>query len=159
MTEGRTLLLGLAPFWGSESFFHTPTSVHRLAPPEAVLCQLGFSFTPGWRAVPGSSHTPGIGGTHICCRLGIPPDSPIPSSLQRQSGVLLPAAGVRHISHRRFLATFPLTSVGRSEQDLYRCVSQAPRGAGVSNFAELIVKGQQIGLVEGRSCRGGVGAG
>nr|BAE43332.1 unnamed protein product [Mus musculus] len=60
--------------------------------------------------------------------------------LQRQSGVLVPAAGVRHISHRRFLATFPLASVGRSEQDLYRCVSQAPRGAGVSNFAELIVK-------------------
>uniref|UniRef100_G1PQT7 Protein tyrosine phosphatase receptor type U n=1 Tax=Myotis lucifugus TaxID=59463 RepID=G1PQT7_MYOLU len=54
---------------------------------------------------------------------------------QRQSGALVPAAGVRHISHRRFLATFPLAAVGR-EQDLYRCVSQAPRGAGVSNFAE-----------------------
>nr|KAF6380018.1 protein tyrosine phosphatase receptor type U [Myotis myotis] len=60
--------------------------------------------------------------------------------LQRQSGALVPAAGVRHISHRRFLATFPLAAVGREEQDLYRCVSQAPRGAGVSNFAELIVK-------------------
>uniref|UniRef100_A0A8C4LSC1 protein-tyrosine-phosphatase n=1 Tax=Equus asinus asinus TaxID=83772 RepID=A0A8C4LSC1_EQUAS len=60
--------------------------------------------------------------------------------LQRQSGALVPAAGVRHISHRRFLATFPLAAVGRAEQDLYRCVSQAPRGAGVSNFAELIVK-------------------
>lgn len=55
----------------------------------------------------------------------------------------MPAAGVRHISHRRFLAIFPLPAVGRSEQDLYRCVSQAPRGAGVSNFAELIVKGQR----------------
>ncbi|XP_032103472.1 receptor-type tyrosine-protein phosphatase U [Sapajus apella] len=60
--------------------------------------------------------------------------------LQRQSGALVPAAGVRHISHRRFLATFPLVAVSRAEQDLYRCVSQAPRGAGVSNFAELIVK-------------------
>uniref|UniRef100_A0A452U2E0 Receptor-type tyrosine-protein phosphatase U n=1 Tax=Ursus maritimus TaxID=29073 RepID=A0A452U2E0_URSMA len=60
--------------------------------------------------------------------------------LQRQSGALVPAAGVRHISHRRFLATFVLASVSRSEQDLYRCVSQAPRGAGGSNFAELIVK-------------------
>ncbi|XP_034815590.3 receptor-type tyrosine-protein phosphatase U isoform X1 [Pan paniscus] len=60
--------------------------------------------------------------------------------LQRQSGALVPAAGVRHISHRRFLATFPLAAVSRAEQDLYRCVSQAPRGAGVSNFAELIVK-------------------
>lgn len=62
----------------------------------------------------------------------------------------MPAAGVRHISHRRFLATFPLAAVGREEQDLYRCVSQAPRGAGVSNFAELIVKGQ-------RATRGGAG--
>uniref|UniRef100_A0A8C2NHG6 protein-tyrosine-phosphatase n=1 Tax=Capra hircus TaxID=9925 RepID=A0A8C2NHG6_CAPHI len=60
--------------------------------------------------------------------------------LQRQSGALVPAAGVRHISHRRFLATFPLVAVSREDQDLYRCVSQAPRGAGVSNFAELIVK-------------------
>ncbi|XP_025781768.1 receptor-type tyrosine-protein phosphatase U [Puma concolor] len=64
--------------------------------------------------------------------------------LQRQSGALVPAASVRHISHRRFLATFLLASVSRSEQDLYRCVSQAPRGAGVSNFAELIVKGQRV---------------
>ncbi|XP_070315160.1 receptor-type tyrosine-protein phosphatase U isoform X1 [Odocoileus virginianus] len=60
--------------------------------------------------------------------------------LQRQSGALLPAAGVRHISHRRFMATFSLVAVSREDQDLYRCVSQAPRGAGVSNFAELIVK-------------------
>lgn len=67
----------------------------------------------------------------------------------------MPAAGVRHISHRRFLATFVLASVSRSEQDLYRCVSQAPRGAGVSNFAELIVKGQPA---YARSRRG-VGAG
>lgn len=57
----------------------------------------------------------------------------------------MPAATVRHISHRRFLATFTLAAVGHAEQDLYRCVSQAPRGAGVSNFAELIVKGQRAG--------------
>uniref|UniRef100_A0A5F8G4U2 Receptor-type tyrosine-protein phosphatase U n=1 Tax=Monodelphis domestica TaxID=13616 RepID=A0A5F8G4U2_MONDO len=60
--------------------------------------------------------------------------------LQRQGGLMVPAASVKHISHRRFLATFQLPEVGRGEQDLYRCVSQAPRGAGVSNFAELIVK-------------------
>ena len=74
---------------------------------------------------------------------------------QRQSGALVPAASVRHISHRRFLATFLLASVSRSEQDLYRCVSQAPRGAGVSNFAELIVKGQRVRALS----RGGVGGG
>lgn len=75
---------------------------------------------------------------------------------QRQSGALVPAAGVRHISHRRFMATFSLASVGRAEQDLYRCVSQAPRGAGVSNFAELIVKGQRGHAPGGRGLnRGG----
>lgn len=79
----------------------------------------------------------------------------------------MPAAAVRHISHRRFLATFLLASVSRSEQDLYRCVSQAPRGAGVSNFAELIVKGQPayarvggwvLGLPPPRDGAGGGGA-
>lgn len=75
------------------------------------------------------------------------PDPLVPLPAQRQSGALVPAAGVRHISHRRFLATFPLVAVSREDQDLYRCVSQAPRGAGVSNFAELIVKGERaVGL-------------
>ena len=71
----------------------------------------------------------------------------------------MPAAGVRHISHRRFLATFPLVAVSREDQDLYRCVSQAPRGAGVSNFAELIVKGERaVGLRgAGRAKAGGRG--
>lgn len=67
----------------------------------------------------------------------------------------MPAAGVRHISHRRFLATFPLAAVGRGEQDLYRCVSQAPRGAGVSNFAELIVKGERAAPEGGAEGEGG----
>lgn len=72
--------------------------------------------------------------------------------------MLVPAAGVRHISHRRFLATFPLAAVGRSEQDLYRCMSQAPRGAGVSNFAELIVKGQRAEGGASTPPRGGAGS-
>ncbi|XP_048681507.1 receptor-type tyrosine-protein phosphatase U isoform X2 [Caretta caretta] len=60
--------------------------------------------------------------------------------MQRQNGVVAPAASVKHISHRRFLATFQLDEVSKGEQDLYRCVSQSMRGSGVSNFAELIVK-------------------
>uniref|UniRef100_A0A672URQ6 protein-tyrosine-phosphatase n=1 Tax=Strigops habroptila TaxID=2489341 RepID=A0A672URQ6_STRHB len=60
--------------------------------------------------------------------------------MQRQSGDVVPAASVKHISHRRFLATFQLDEVSKEEQDLYRCVTQSSRGAGVSNFAELIVK-------------------
>lgn len=56
--------------------------------------------------------------------------------------MVVPAASVKHISHRRFLATFQLDEVSKGEQDLYRCVSQSVRGSGVSNFAELIVKGE-----------------
>lgn len=80
------------------------------------------------------------------------PLAPLPA--QRQSGALVPAAGVRHISHRRFLATFPLAAVRRAEQDLYRCVSQAQRGVGVSNFAELIVKGELGDACGGRASEG-----
>uniref|UniRef100_A0A8C4W7I3 protein-tyrosine-phosphatase n=1 Tax=Gopherus evgoodei TaxID=1825980 RepID=A0A8C4W7I3_9SAUR len=57
-----------------------------------------------------------------------------------QNGAVALAASVKHISHRRFLATFQLDQVSKGEQDLYRCVSQSVRGSGVSNFAELIVK-------------------
>ncbi|KAJ7424598.1 receptor-type tyrosine-protein phosphatase U [Willisornis vidua] len=60
--------------------------------------------------------------------------------MQRQSGEVVPAVSVKHISHRRFLATFQLDTVSKAEQDLYRCVTQSSRGSGVSNFAELIVK-------------------
>ncbi|XP_029818871.1 receptor-type tyrosine-protein phosphatase U [Manacus vitellinus] len=60
--------------------------------------------------------------------------------MQRQSGQAVPAASVKHISHRRFLATFQLDEVSKAQQDLYRCVTQSSRGSGVSNFAELIVK-------------------
>ncbi|KAI1894913.1 hypothetical protein AGOR_G00120660, partial [Albula goreensis] len=60
--------------------------------------------------------------------------------LERHSGDLSPANSVKHLSHRRFVASFQLEAVTRSEQDLYRCVTQSSRGSGVSNFAELIVK-------------------
>ncbi|XP_043945675.1 receptor-type tyrosine-protein phosphatase U [Protopterus annectens] len=60
--------------------------------------------------------------------------------LQKQNGEAIPATSVKHISHRRFLANFQLDDVTKSQQDLYRCVAQSARGAGVSNFAELIVK-------------------
>uniref|UniRef100_A0A8D3EES8 protein-tyrosine-phosphatase n=1 Tax=Scophthalmus maximus TaxID=52904 RepID=A0A8D3EES8_SCOMX len=33
-----------------------------------------------------------------------------------------------------------LDGIQRTDQDLYRCVTQSPRGSGVSNFAELVVK-------------------
>ncbi|MEQ2268697.1 hypothetical protein XENORESO_011478, partial [Xenotaenia resolanae] len=60
--------------------------------------------------------------------------------LERHNGDILTAASVKHLSHRRFVVSFQLDSVQRSDQDLYRCVTQSSRGSGVSNFAELVVK-------------------
>lgn len=66
------------------------------------------------------------------------------SLLQRHNGEILTTASVKHLSHRRFVVLFQLDNVQRSAQDLYRCVTQSPRGSGVSNFAELIVKGKHL---------------
>jgi len=63
-------------------------------------------------------------------------------AFQRHNGDILTTASVKHLSHRRFVVSFQLDSVQRSDQDLYRCVTQSPRGSGVSNFAELVVKGK-----------------
>lgn len=63
--------------------------------------------------------------------------------LQRHNGEILTAAAVKHLSHRRFVVSFQLDGAQRADQDLYRCVTQSSRGSGVSNFAELIVKGKR----------------
>lgn len=64
------------------------------------------------------------------------------SAFQRHNGEILTAASVKHLSHWRFVVSFQLDNVQRTDQDLYRCVTQSPRGSGVSNFAELVVKGK-----------------
>ncbi|TWW79415.1 Receptor-type tyrosine-protein phosphatase U [Takifugu flavidus] len=61
-------------------------------------------------------------------------------SVKRHNGEILTTASVKHLSHRRFVVSFQLDNVQRTDQDLYRCVTQSSRGSGVSNFAELIVK-------------------
>lgn len=63
-------------------------------------------------------------------------------AFQRHNGDILTTASVKHLSHRRFVVSFQLDSVQRTDQDLYRCVTQSQRGSGVSNFAELVVKGK-----------------
>ncbi|KAM4795539.1 receptor-type tyrosine-protein phosphatase U isoform 3-T3 [Rhinophrynus dorsalis] len=60
--------------------------------------------------------------------------------LQRQNGSITTTGVIQHISHHRLLASFQLLEAGRDKQDLYRCVSYSIHGAGVSNFAELVVK-------------------
>ncbi|KAI1240959.1 Receptor-type tyrosine-protein phosphatase kappa, partial [Lamprotornis superbus] len=58
----------------------------------------------------------------------------------RRNGEDIPVAQTKNINHRRFAATFKLQEVTKTDQDLYRCVTQSERGSGVSNFAQLIVR-------------------
>ncbi|XP_036397793.1 receptor-type tyrosine-protein phosphatase kappa-like [Megalops cyprinoides] len=59
--------------------------------------------------------------------------------LQRRNGEDIPVTYTKNINHRRFAASFQLKEVTSQERDLYRCVTQSQRGAGVSNFARLII--------------------
>lgn len=66
------------------------------------------------------------------------------SFFQRRNGEDIPVALTKNINHRRFAATFKLQEVTKTDQDLYRCVTQSERGSGVSNFAQLIVRGKVL---------------
>lgn len=60
---------------------------------------------------------------------------------QRRNGLLLDTPALSRLSHKRLMAAFQVEAQ-RGEQDLYRCVTLSPRGASVSNFGELIVRGE-----------------
>lgn len=66
------------------------------------------------------------------------------SVIQRRNGEDIPVALTKNINHRRFAASFHLKEVTNQDQDLYRCVTQSERGSGVSNFAGLIVRGEDF---------------
>ncbi len=58
------------------------------------------------------------------------------------------------LSHKRLMATFQVEAQ-RGEQDLYRCITLSFRGAAISNFGELIVRGKlggSVGLVAIKMC-------
>lgn len=63
---------------------------------------------------------------------------------KRRNGEDIPVAQIKNINHRRFAASFNLKEVTNQDQDLYRCVTQSELGSGVSNFAGLIVRGEDL---------------
>lgn len=63
------------------------------------------------------------------------------SGCQRRNGMVLDAPLLSRLSHKRLMATFQVEAQ-RGEQDLYRCITLSPRGASISNFGELIVRGK-----------------
>lgn len=54
---------------------------------------------------------------------------------------MLDTPALAHLSHKRLMATFHVEAQ-RGEQDLYRCITFSPLGASISNFGELIVRGE-----------------
>lgn len=54
--------------------------------------------------------------------------------------MLLSAPLLSRLSHKRLMATFQVEAQ-RGEQDLYRCITLSSKGATISNFGELIVRG------------------
>ncbi|XP_062866581.1 receptor-type tyrosine-protein phosphatase U [Trichomycterus rosablanca] len=64
-----------------------------------------------------------------------------PFTMERRSGLLMaPYLLTSSVGERRLAAWFQIDRAQRSEQDLYRCITQSSYGAAVSNFAELIVR-------------------
>lgn len=47
----------------------------------------------------------------------------------------------RVVNHRRFSATVSVADTSQRSISKYRCVIRSDGGSGVSNYAELIVKG------------------
>ncbi|XP_032875744.1 receptor-type tyrosine-protein phosphatase mu isoform X5 [Amblyraja radiata] len=60
--------------------------------------------------------------------------------LQRRNGNDTHMRETNVLNHRRFIATFMVPNTKQRDTDHYRCVIESERGAGVSNYAELIVK-------------------
>lgn len=54
---------------------------------------------------------------------------------------MVPYSLTSSVGERRLAAWFQIDGAQRTEQDLYRCITQSSYGAAVSNFAELIVRG------------------
>ncbi|TSK28171.1 Receptor-type tyrosine-protein phosphatase U [Bagarius yarrelli] len=64
-----------------------------------------------------------------------------PFTMERHNGhLMLPYSLTSSVGERRLAAWFQIDGAQRTEQDLYRCITQSSYGAAVSNFAELIVR-------------------
>lgn len=69
--------------------------------------------------------------------------SPLPSCvLQQWNGRDTALMVTRVVNHRRFSATVSVADTAQRSVSKYRCVIRSDGGSGVSNYAELIVKGE-----------------
>uniref|UniRef100_A0A8C4RD27 protein-tyrosine-phosphatase n=1 Tax=Eptatretus burgeri TaxID=7764 RepID=A0A8C4RD27_EPTBU len=64
----------------------------------------------------------------------------IPGSKLTLNGDIIPVESITIMSRRRFAASFKLVATRKADVDGYRCVTRSSSGAGVSNFAKLIVR-------------------
>lgn len=68
--------------------------------------------------------------------------SPLLSVLQQWNGRDTALMVTRVVNHRRFSATVSVADTAQRSVSKYRCVIRSDGGSGVSNYAELIVKGE-----------------
>uniref|UniRef100_A0A8C4X211 Uncharacterized protein n=1 Tax=Eptatretus burgeri TaxID=7764 RepID=A0A8C4X211_EPTBU len=87
---------------------------------------------PVWRTT--------IGPTHGWAKAEIAVSTFWPSGYQRSNGDIIPVESITIMSRRRFAASFKLVATRKADVDGYRCVTRSSSGAGVSNFAKLIVR-------------------
>lgn len=65
-------------------------------------------------------------------------------SLQQWNGRDTALMVTRVVNHRRFSATVSVADTSQRSISKYRCVIRSDGGSGVSNYAELIVKGRSM---------------
>lgn len=67
--------------------------------------------------------------------------SPLPPFLQGIDGRDAPLKEIKVTSSRRFIASFNVVNTTKRDAGKYRCMIRTEGGVGISNYAELVVKG------------------
>ncbi|KAL0962169.1 hypothetical protein UPYG_G00336590 [Umbra pygmaea] len=135
--------LAVSTFWPSEYqvVFEASVSAERrgyIALDDILLLNYPCYKVPHFSRLGDVEVNAGQNATFQCVATGKTAETE-PFLLERRNGVVVPASSIQRLSHKRLMATFQVEAE-RGEQDLYRCITESPRGAAVSNFAELIVR-------------------
>uniref|UniRef100_A0A8C9TV55 protein-tyrosine-phosphatase n=1 Tax=Scleropages formosus TaxID=113540 RepID=A0A8C9TV55_SCLFO len=124
--------LAVSTFW--------PSDYQVRLPPPPPIC-LSLDKVPHFSRLGDVEVNTGQNATFQCVASGRVSEAE--QFLLEVSGGVHVAIEVQKTSHRRYVATFQLDGavhVGQRVEQQYRCISSSPRGAAVSNFADLIVK-------------------
>uniref|UniRef100_A0A8C2XPQ3 protein-tyrosine-phosphatase n=1 Tax=Cyclopterus lumpus TaxID=8103 RepID=A0A8C2XPQ3_CYCLU len=142
--------LAVSTFWPNEYQVQTPSLSRRgyIAIDDIMVLNYPCYKAPHFSRLGDEEVNAGQNATFQCVAAGRASEAE--QFLLEVSGLV-----VELWNHRRFVVSFQLDGVLRTDQDLYRCVTQSPRGSGVSNFAELVVKVPPSPIAPPQLLRGG----